>query len=198
MADDTAVELPPAPPLRRPRTLEVGTALGLAGVAMYFAAIMGIYALVRHDTLARGETWFAPGTVQVAPGVMMWFTTLLSVVTMYWAVYALARDVKLQAYTALLLTVVFGAAILNQTVFYLNDIGLGVADSVASTMLYVVVGSHMALVLFAIAAVVLTSIRALLGQYTSQRVDGVVAASYVWYLMVAVYSAVWILVYVTK
>lgn len=197
MADDRTVDLP-APPLTRPRTLEVGTAFGLAGVAMYFAAIMGIYALLRQDVLSRGETWFAPGTVQVAPGVMMWFTALLSVVTMYWAVHALANDVKLQAYVALLLTVVFGAAILNQTVFYLNDIGLGVADGVAANMLYVVVGSHMVLTIGAIVAVVLTSIRALLGQYTSQRVDGVVAASMVWYLMVVVYTALWLLIYVTK
>jgi hypothetical protein len=65
-------------------------------------------------------------------------------------------------------------------------------------MLYVVVGSFMVLIVGAMAAVSLTSIRALLGQYTSHRVGGVVAASYVWYLMVVVYSAIWILVFVTK
>lgn len=193
-----ATVAPPAPERTRPRTLLVGTALGLLAVAMYFATIMGVYALVRQDTLAAGETWFAPGTVQVAPGVMMWFTTLLSVVTMQWAVYALARDIRNQAYLALLLTFMFGGAVINQTAFYLNDIGLGVADSVASSLLYTVVGSHLVLVVAAMVAVALTALRALAGQYSSQRTDGVVAASMVWYLMVATYSALWILIYVTK
>ncbi|MGI9600810.1 MAG: hypothetical protein ACR2QE_02925 [Acidimicrobiales bacterium] len=198
MAGDTTLELPPAAELPRPRTLLVGTGFGLLGVAMYFAAIMGIYALLRHDTLASGGTWFEDGAVQVAPGVMMWFTSLMSAVTMYWAVYSLGRNVRLHAYLALLLTIVFGGAMVNQTIFYLNDIGLGVADSVASTMLYVVVVSHMIFTIVAIIAVMLTSIRALMGQYSSQRTDGVVAASMVWYLMVAVYSAVWLLIYVAK
>jgi len=198
MADDTAVELPPAAPRPRPRTLEVGTGFTLAAVALYFAGVMGVYALLRQDALAAGETWFEPGAVQVAPGVMMWFTTLMSVVTMQWAVYALARDIRRHAYFALFLTLLFGVAILNQTVFTFNDIGLAASDGLAAGMLYLVVGSHMVLTIIAVVAVVLTSLRALLGQYTSQRTDGVVAASLVWYLMVAVYTALWLLVYVTK
>ena len=129
---------------------------------------------------------------------MMWFTTLFSVVTMQWAVYALTRNIRSQAYLALLLTFVFGLAVLNQCAFYFNDIGLPIDSGVPALMLFTIVGSFMALVLVAMVTVALVSFRALAGQYTGRNPDGVIAAAMLWYLMVVVYSAIWILIFVTK
>ena len=198
MAGDATLELPPAAPATWPRTLLVGTAFGLAGMAMYFVGILGIYAFTRNETLAGGAEWIPSGTIEVAPGVMMWFTSLMSVVTMQWAVYALTRSVKAQAYLALFLTFVFGIAIINQTAFYLDDMGLGIADSTAATLLHVIVWSHIVLLVAAMVLVGLVSFRALAGQYAGRNPDGIMAAAMVWYLAVAVYSALWILIYVTK
>ena len=60
-------------------------------------------------------------------------TMALSVVTMQWAVYAIARDDRPHAYLALGLTGLFGVAVINQTVFLYNQMGFVVSETVPAS-----------------------------------------------------------------
>ncbi|NNE72147.1 MAG: hypothetical protein HKN26_00620 [Acidimicrobiales bacterium] len=196
-ASVTSAPLPAAEPVR-PRTVLVGTALACMGIAMYFVGVLSIYAAQRQQTLKAGNEWIPHLTIELTPGVFMWFTALMSLVTMAWAVWSTKRDDKRHALMALGITALFGFAMVNQTVFYLNDMAFPIDTSVASLLLYVAVGSHMALMIGAVIFVGIMAFRSLTGQYSSHNADGIIAAAMVWLLMVGVYSAIWYIIYVTK
>jgi heme/copper-type cytochrome/quinol oxidase subunit 3 len=188
----------PAPVLPRPRSILVGTAFATAAVLMFFAALFGLYVQQRHDVLGSGGVWIPPGTISLVPGGMMMVTMVMSVVTMQWAVYAIARDDRPRAYLALGLTALFGVAVINQTVFLYKQMGLVIHDTVPALMIYVITGAHLAMLLAAIVFVALMAFRALAGQFSSRQADGVAAAALFWHATVAVYAVVYYAIYITK
>ncbi len=189
--------LPVSEPTRS-RTLLVGTGLACAGVFMYFVGALAIYVAERQQTRAAGQEWIAHLTIELTPGVFMFFTTWLSIVTMAWAVWAIRRDDRKHTYMALGLTALFGLANINQTVFYLKDMDLPINTNGASVLLFTIVGSHMALILASVIFLAIVLVRTIAGQYNSRNADGIVAASMVWYVMSLVYMAIWFIIYVTK
>lgn len=191
--------LPPAAELARPRTLLVGTGLATAATLMTFAAFFGIYLHERSTAMANGIDWIPSGTIELAPGGMMMATLAMSVVTMQWAVYSIARDDRSNAIVAMLLTGLFGVAVLNQAAFNYIDMGLEIdAAPGANLLIYVITGTHLAWVVAGIIFISLMAFRALAGQYTSRQTDGIVAAAIFWDAMVAVFFVIWILIYIGK
>ncbi len=190
--------LPPAAEPPRPRTLLVGTAFATGATVMFFAGLFGLYAQLRRDALASGGEWIAAGTISLVPGGMMMTTMAMSVVTMQWAVYAIARDDRPRAYLALGLTALFGVAVINQTAMLYNTMGLGVAESVPAVLIYVITGAHLVMLAVAILFVALMAFRALAGQYSSRQSDGLAAAAIFWYATVAVYAVIYYGIYITK
>ena len=98
----------------------------------------------------------------------------------------------------MVVTVAMGVAMLNQTVFYFNDIDLPIDHSEATTFLFVIVGAHMAMVLLGVLWLSLLLLRALGGQDTSRNRDLVSAAALYWYGAVAVYMVIWLGIYIAK
>jgi heme/copper-type cytochrome/quinol oxidase subunit 3 len=190
--------LPPAPEPTRPRTLLVGTIFATGAVVMFFAALFGIYAQLRQDTIGSGREWIASGTISLVPGGMMMVTMAMSVITMQWAVYAIARDDRPRAYLALGLTALFGVAVINQTAFLYTSMGLAVSESLPAVLIYVITGAHLAMLTAAIVFVGLMAFRALAGQYSSRQADGIAAAAIFWYATVAVYAVIYYGIYITK
>jgi cytochrome c oxidase subunit 3 len=190
--------LPPAAEPPRPRTLLVGTAFATGACLMFFAGLFGIYLQLRHDTLASGSEWIKPGTISIVPGGMMLTTMVMSVVTMQWAVYAIARDDRPRAYLSLGLTALFGVAVINQTVYLYKQMGLGIAESVPAVLIYVITGAHIVMLAAAMAFVGLMAFRALAGQFSSRQSDGVAAAALFWHATVLVYMAIYYGIYITK
>jgi heme/copper-type cytochrome/quinol oxidase subunit 3 len=86
----------------------------------------------------------------------------------------------------------------NQTAFYFADIGLPIDASEAATLLFVIVGSHLVMVAVGVVWLGLLLLRALGGQDTSRHRDLVSAAALYWYAVVAVYSVIWIGIYIAK
>jgi heme/copper-type cytochrome/quinol oxidase subunit 3 len=200
MATTTAAlptDVPPAV-LPRPRTLLIGTAFATGGVLLYFAGLFGLYLAQRSDVVGRGEEWIPEGTISLVPGGMMMTTMVMSVVTMQWAVHAIARDDRTHAYLALGLTALFGLAVINQTVFLYNQMGLVISETVPAVFIYVITGSHLVMLVFAILFVALMAFRALAGQYSSRQADGIAAAALFWHATVAVYAVVYYAIYITK
>ncbi len=191
-----ASTIPTAP--TRPRTLVVASAFGTGSVLMYFGGLFALYFSIRADAMAWGTQWYPEGAIQLAPGGMNMATLAMSVITMCWAVYAVLNDDRVHAMIAMALTAVLGIAMVNQTVFYFMDIGLPIDASEAATLLFTIVGSHLVMVVVGVLWLSVLLLRTLGGQDTSRDRDLVSAAALYWYAAVAVYSVIWVGIYIAK
>lgn len=204
MATDVVLAAPPAAELKRNRTLVVGTAFAAVASIMVFVGLFAVYISVRQNNEflvengLGGSLWFPEGAVQIAPGTMMMFTTWISAFSISWAVQAIRNDDRRNAYAALFLTILMGAAIINQMVFAISDFGLPIDRSTPAFFLYVIYGSYIVFMAIAIAFVLLMAIRAIAGQFNSRNADGIQAAAIYWYATVIVYMPVWYLITITK
>ena len=192
MADMT----PTAP--TRPRSLVVASAFGTGAVLAYFGGLFGIYFSIRADAMAWGTQWFPEGAIELAPGGMNMATMAVSAITMGWAVHSVLNDDRAHAYLALALTAVMGIAMVNQTAFYIADIGLPIDTSQATTLMFVIVGSHLVMVTVGVLWLGLLLLRSLGGQDTSRHRDLVSAAALYWYAVTAIYAVIWIGIYIAK
>ena len=188
--------IPTAP--TRPRTLVVASAFGTGSVIMYFGGLFALYFSIRADALAWGTQWYPEGAIQLVPGGMNMATMAMSAITMGWAVHSVLNDDRVHAMIAMALTAVLGIAMVNQTVFYFMDIGLPIDASEAATMLYVIVGSHLVMVAVGVLWLGMLLLRTLGGQDTNRHRDLVSAAALYWYATVAVYSVIWVGIYIAK
>ena len=198
------ITAPPAAEPTRNRTLLVGMALAAAASIMLFSGLFGIYISLRQnneflvESGQGGTLWFPDLAVQIAPGTMMLFTSWISAFTISWAVQAIKADDRRNAYLALGLTLLMGAAIINQAVFAVNDFGVPIDRSLASLMLYVLYGSFIAFLAVAMGFVLLMTVRAVAGQFDSKNADGIQAAALYWYATVIIYAVLWYTITITK
>lgn len=204
MSDSTAVLT--APRLVRPRTVIVGTMFASAAAAMVFMGIIGVYLVERADARAVGAEWFPKGSIEMGPAGFVLATLVLSVFTIQWALQAIKAGDRVNAYVALGLTALFGAAVFNQLWFILGDAGLtldgsGAAGPVgqqAQFLFFMVNGAFAIFMIAAVAFLFLTFLRALVGQYSPLQSDGIAAAAMFWNTVVAMWAITWYVVYVTK
>lgn len=192
----------------RPRVLLMGTALVAAAIITGFAALIGLYLAARHAVITgppidgEAPVWFADAgsPIPLTPANMAFGTMLISCVTMYWAVDAVTRNDRRNAYFALVMTILFGAAVINATTFIYTQIDLPIAGGTtpAGLLFYVVTGAHLALMVGALVFATLMTFRTLGGEYAGRDRDGITAASLIWYLTTAIFGVIWYAVYVTK
>lgn len=205
MAEAALPAVVPEAELTRNKTLLVGSALGAAASIMVFVGLFGVYISVRQNAELLAETgrtrsflWFPELAVQIAPGTMMMFTALMSGFTMAWAVQAIRNDDRRNAYVALGLTLVLGAAIINQAAFAISDFAVPVDRTVPALLLYTMYGSFITFLAIAMAFVFLMFVRTIAGQFNSRNADGIEAAAIYWYAAVVVYPVLWYLISITK
>ena len=196
---DIPVGTPLAAPAARPRTLLVGTVFGTAATLMYFAGLLGVYLRERADALSSGGEWIPSGAdIQLAQPTVAAWTMLMSVVTMQWAVYSIARDDRPHAIMATALTTLFGLSVVVTTSFQYTEMGLVADESIAAVLIYAISGSHLAMIAIGLVFLLLMAFRALAGQYSSRQTDGFVAAAIYWYAVVFVYVVIWTATFVLK
>jgi len=179
--------------------LVVGSAFASAAAVMIFVGLIGIYLAERANAIAAGEKWL-PSEISIPlqqPNTIL-FTLLMSVVTMAWAVQAVANNDKVNSYLALGVTAVFGFSTIVMTTYLWSLMGADVAANTQSVLLYTITGAHMVMTILAIIFVGLMAFRALAGGFSARQHDGITAAALFWYAMVAVYALIWITIYVTK
>ena len=189
----------PAPTPTRPRVLLVGSAFGASAAALVVLTMLGAYLQVRGDLIAGGSTTLPEGTVlPLTPGSMGMLTLTMSLVTMSWTVWALRRDDRVHAYLALGLTLLFGVAFINSTVYLYQQLALAPTETPAAGLLYAVTGTHLVMVAVGMLFAAVMGFQALGGQLTGRDAEGMSAAALYWYLTVAVYVAIWYVIYITK
>lgn len=183
-----------APPiLPRRRQLLFGTAFASVAVSVFLVALLGRYLEAR----AASDTWLVENTIPLTQPVMQLFTLLMGAVTVQWAAWAIARNARGQAYLGFGITALLGAAFLNQTTFLWSRVALEMAQP-EGPYFYAVTGGHFALVIGAILFVLLVAFRCLGGQYSATLPDGPAAAAMFWHVTTALYSVIWLAVYVMK
>ena len=195
----TAHVLPPAPPVQRPRVLVVGSAFAAAASFMVFIGLLGIYLTARSDVISSGSVWLPEGSIiPLQQPNTIFMTLLMSVVTMQWAVSAIAKNDRVNAYLALGLTLMLGIAAIVMTTYLWTLMKLDVASGVQGVLIYTITGAHIVMLVLAMLFVALMALRALGGQFTARQHDGITAAAVYWHAMVAVFALIWISIYVTK
>lgn len=193
-----AVHSAPPRPVERPRVATVGTLLAASAVVMFFAGLGGVYLGLRDGAVTAGQEWLQGFTIPLGPPSMMMATLAISCVSMQWVLYAVARNDRLHAYTALGLTLLFGAAVINSQYWMYQQMGLVVAESVQAVLIYAITGSFLALMVSAGLYLAVVAFRTLGGQYGPHQHDAVSGATIYWYVMVALYAIIWIGLYITK
>jgi cytochrome c oxidase subunit III len=195
----TIEDLGPLPPpvAARPRMLLVGTVFACAAIVAGFGGLLGVYVASRADALAAGDEWLAGADIPLTPGNMSLVGFVLSLFTMHWAVYAIGNDDRRHTWVAFAATLFVGAFHMVGTGFLYSQMSLEVATP-QGALVYALTGGHLVLVGAAMLFAALMAFRTLGGQYSAKDREGVVAAAVVWYVMVAVYGAIWYAVLVTK
>ena len=117
---------------------------------------------------------------------------------MQWALWAVARNDRLNAYVALGLTMLFGAAVINSQYWMYQQMELSIGESLQAVLIYAITGSFLAMLVSAMVYLTVVTFRALGGQYGPHQHDSVTGAAIYWYVMVAIFAVIWIAVYITK
>jgi cytochrome c oxidase subunit 3 len=191
-----ALHTAPVGSVERPRVSTVGTLLVCGGIAMYFAGLLGIY-LAERISVGRAD-WLSGVPVPLGPPSMMMATLAISCVSVQWALWAVARNDRLNAYVSLGLTAIFGLAVFNSQYWMFQQMGLAIRETPQAVLIYAIAGSFLALLVSAMVYLAVVMFRVLGGQYGPNQHDAVSGAVLYWYFMVAVYAVIWIAVYVTK
>jgi heme/copper-type cytochrome/quinol oxidase subunit 3 len=202
MATTTAVSpladpVPPAP--RRPRVLLLGAAFGAAASSLVVLTLLAVYLQARSEEIAAGRTALPEGVVlPLTPGNMGMVTLLMAAVTMAWTVDALRKADRTHAYVALGLTLVFGIAFINSTVYLYQQLALPPTSGPMAGLLYATTATHLLMTVVGMVFAAVMGFQALGGQLTGRDAEGMSAAALYWYVTIAVYAAIWFGIYITK
>lgn len=189
----------PPPPARRPRVLFTGAAFGAVASALVVLTTLAVYLQVRADFLDSGATTLPDDTLlPLTPGGMGMVTLSMSVITLMWAVWSLRRDDRPHAYLALGVTLLLGVAFVNSTVYLYQQLNLPLTASATGGLLYIVTGTHLVMVVVGLVFIMVMGFQSLGGQLTGRDAEGMSAAALYWYVTVAVYTAIYYGIYITK
>lgn len=199
MADSPAPLALPSAAIPRGRTVQIGTAFGVAAVLMYFGGLFGMYLAERSVFRNAGTDWI-PSSVDIqltAPSIILW-TFIISMPLAWWAVHAIRHDDRKHAYMAFGLVLLLGGMTINQAAYNFDAMGAVADNSRAETMIYLIMGSHIVLTLIGMLFFVFTGFRALAGQFSRRYSDAVASAATFWFVIVFLYFIIWMLITVSK
>lgn len=195
---DAALALPAAPLPARPRVLLVGTALSAAAAFMAILGLVGIYLAARAEVVSSGAAWLPEGSnIPLTPANMAMVTMLLSAVSMWWAVDAVAHNDRQMAYLALALTMFLGIAVINATSFLYTQMNLAVKTT-PGLLIYTITGAHLAMIIVGLVYAAVMTFRTLGGEYQGRDHEGLTAVALFWYVTIAAQAVIWLAIYVTK
>jgi cytochrome c oxidase subunit 3 len=190
-----ALPVAPAPPPRR-QVLMATTVASLAMV-MLMGGMLAVWLLQRERALDADEPWVPQGvTIPEVPSNVMLITFAVLCVFAQWAVHAIGRADRVHAGLALGLTGLLGIAIINAQAYVYNQLELPVADSGYAGMFYAITGTMLVLTIVGVAFTAVTAFRVLGGR--SRDTELAAAHAMFWYVLAAVFAAVWLVVFVTK
>lgn len=183
-----------APTLPRRRQLLFGTVFVSIATSIFLLTLVGMYL---QERMEHKNVWLSEHTIPLTQPNMLLSALGLGSVFVQWAVWAIARNERTQAYVALACTALMGFAFINQTTFLYTEVGLPMTN-IEGPLFYAVTAGHLAIMIAALAFLLLMTLRTLAGSYSSKLPDGVSAAALFWHVSVALYTVVWLAVYIMK
>ena len=196
--DFIPADVAPATPAR-PRMLVLATSLASAAIAMGFMGLIGQYVAQRAGVIATGERWLPEGVViPLTQPNYMGLTLAFSLITIWWSVSAVRNDDGPNAFIAFGISLVFGFAYIAQTAFLLTIMELEILASDRAVLIYGIIGTHLVLVICAMAFAVIMALRTLGGDYSARDYEGVLCSALFWTMTVALYGVMWYAIYITK
>jgi heme/copper-type cytochrome/quinol oxidase subunit 3 len=177
----------------------VGMVLVSAGVAMALLGQLAIYLALRDRTGGHTADWLPDGVVipEIAANLML-IGMMFACVMLQWAVYAVARADRANAYWALGAAAIFGVGVVNAQVYIWRQMELGIRDGEYQVLFYAITGSFLAALLGGLVALVVASFRAFGGRSARRHVESLSVVALYWYVLAAVFWPVWLVVYVVK
>jgi cytochrome c oxidase subunit III len=189
--------LPPAPAPPPRRQVLVGTAVASMGALTIIGGMLAIYIRLREAARDADQPWVPTSvTIPEVPSNVMLISFFVLVVFAQWAVYAARRRDRVHIGLSLGLVGVIGLAIVNAQAYVYNQVELPIADSTYASLFYAVTGTMTALVVVGLVFTVITAFRLLGGRESDQEI--VAAHALYWYVLTTAFSAVWLIVYVSK
>ncbi len=194
--------LPPAPAPSRPRLLMLGTALASGAVVMLVAGMIGVYLYWRGQDGGFTTSWL-PAKVEMpeVPANTMMATMLGGSVLVQWAAYAAVRGDRRNAALALVLTAVFGIAVVNAQAYIYRRLEMPLVSPDGrryNTLFFTLSGTIMVLVAFATLAAVIGLFRVIGGRLGPRDGEFVNAVALFWHASAACLVTVWYVLYILK
>ena len=190
-----ALPAAPAPPPRR--QVFVGTALASVATVMLIGAMLAIWILQRERAIDTEGTWLPAGvSIPEVPVNVMLIGVWTLCVFAQWAVYAARRGDKAHTALALGLVGLITLALINAQAYVYGQMDLPIAETGYAGMFYGITGMMVALFLVGLVFSAIAAFRFLGGRTDDREI--VAAHALYWYVLAAVFSAVWLIVYVTK
>ena len=196
------IALPAAPAPARPRLLIVGTTLACVAGSMLFAGLLGGYLHARQQSGGTTDKWLPKGTIVpvIATNIVL-LGTIFAVIMASWAVYAVRRGARSDAYIALGLTALFGLAVMNAQVYIWRQMKIGIAATKGQPFplfFYGVTGTLFVAILSGVVFAGVMAFRTAGGRSTPKDAEALSAHTLYWYFLTAATTAVWAVVYVNK
>lgn len=191
------IALPPAPAPHPRRQILVGTALAAAGAVALIGGMLAIWLSFRDDAIDATGRWRPEGVSvpEVASNVML-IAFLPLCLFAQWAVYSARRDDKQHAALALGLVALMALAVINGQANVYVQMGVAIDDGPYGPMFYAITGTFLALMIVGVTFTLVAAFRYLGGRNTEREI--IAAHALYWYVIGAVYTALWFVVYVIK
>jgi cytochrome c oxidase subunit 3 len=189
--------LPAAPAAPPRRQVFVGTALAGVAAWMLTGGMLAVWILMRERAIDAGETWLPDGaTIPEVPSNIMLIGVWGLCVFAQWAAWSAKRADRAHTALALGLTALLGIALINAQAFIYTRMDLPVLDSGYAGMFFAITGTMIALFTIGTLFAGIAAFRFLGGRVR----DGEVVSSLAlfWYIIAVAFTAVWLIVYVTK
>lgn len=188
--------LPAGPATAPRRQVFVGTALACVAGTMLIGGMLAIWVLLRERVVDTGERFPVNYIIpEVASNVMLMTIGALCLFAQ-WAVYSGSRGDRANAALALFIVAILAIAFINAQAFVWVDMGVEISADYYGALFYAVTGTMTAIVVVGLVYTLVAVFRALGGRLGDTEILS--AHALYWYFAAAAFTAVWLVVYVTK
>lgn len=191
----TTLALPAGDRSRRRNVLNLGALLVAVAATMAVGALIAAYFSVRHATPAWPPK---QAVIDSYLGATLAVTMLMSAASVEWGVYGVRVADRRHALFGLGLTLAFGLAFLNGLWYAGSKLGYGPAESPYATIFWAMLVVAGAAAVGGVVAVLLAFLRVAGDQMTPRDHEPVRASAWLWHVAVAVWLAVWSVLYGPK
>jgi len=189
--------LPPGPAPASRRQMLVGMAFAAVGIIMLMGGMLAVWLLQRTEALDAGEAWLPSGAIiPEVPSNIILIAFVGVCVFAQWACWSAKRNDRGHTVFALAATAVVALLIINAQAYIYAEMNLGIGSGLYPAMFYAVTGVFMVLMIVGIIFSAVAAFRYSGGR--SQDNEILAAHAMYWYTMAAVFTAIWLVVYVTK